>query len=91
MGKSLMLAKRSVHEAVHVEFPILVAVGAEPLSLAVVPLVGEATAMRLSPERPKLLDQSIVELARPFARKERDDLIAPLGNSDRLRQVLSGV
>src|SRR5215813_13927185 len=41
------------------------------------PLVRESNGDAIVPERPQLLDQSIVQLAVPFAPKKRDDLLAP--------------
>ena len=61
------------HEAAGVEFPVLVAVGAEPVVRVVVPLVGEAHGDAILAERPELLDEAVVELAAPFAAQELDD------------------
>ena len=59
--------------------------------LVVVPLVGEAHRDAVAAERPQLLDQPVVELLRPLAGQERDDLGSrPARNSSRLRQRLSG-
>ena len=62
------------HQAVGIELPVLVAVGAEPLAAVVAPLVGEADGDAVVGKRPKLLDQPVVELARPLAGQEVDDL-----------------
>src|SRR5262249_414414 len=43
----------------------------------VVPLVGEAHRDAVLGERPELLDQPVVELLRPFAGEEADDLLPP--------------
>src|SRR5262249_51875349 len=58
------------HEAAVVEFPVLVAVGPEPLPAVVVPLVGEPHGDPVLAEGPELLDQPIVQLLRPLARQE---------------------
>src|SRR5690349_7640236 len=54
------------HQAVFVELPVLVAVAAKPRAAIVVPFVGEAHRDAVLAERPHLLDQPVVELARPF-------------------------
>ena len=66
------------HQAVLVEFPVLVAVAAEPVAAVVVPLIGEAHGDAVVAERPDFLDQAVVELAVPFARQERLDGLATL-------------
>ena len=66
------------HQAVLVEFPVLVAVAAEPLAAVVVPLVGEAHGDAVLAEGPEFLDQPVVEFARPFAGQERLDRLAAL-------------
>src|SRR5260370_41793569 len=55
------------HQAVLVEFPVLVAVAAKPVAAVVVPFIGEAHADAVLPKGPDLLDQSVVELPLPFA------------------------
>src|SRR5579859_3389481 len=66
------------HQPVMVEFPVLVAIGAEPLAAVVVKFIGEAHRDAIAAERPDLLDEPIVELARPFAGEQRLDRLAPL-------------
>src|SRR6185437_6400642 len=70
------------HEPAFVEFPVLVAVGAEPRSAVVMPLVREADGDAISGEGPDLLDEAIVELARPLAPEKGDDL-GPSGDEFR--------
>src|SRR5215813_5546454 len=62
------------HQAVLVEFPVLVAVAAEPVAAVVMPFVGEAHGDAVFAERPDFLDQAVVELALPLARQEGLDL-----------------
>ena len=62
------------HVTVFVEFPILIAVGAEPVAAVVTPLIGKAHGNAVLVPGPDLLDQPVLELARPFAREEADDL-----------------
>ena len=68
------MAKR--HQAVFIEFPILVAIGAEPVRRDVAPFVGEANRDAILAKCPQLLDEAIVELARPLALQKRDDLLS---------------
>src|SRR5258705_6379711 len=64
------------HQAVIGEFPVLVAVRAEPVSRVVVPFVGEADGYAIAIEGPQLFDQPVVQLPRPLASEKRDDLLA---------------
>src|SRR5258708_19742735 len=66
------------HQALIVEFPVLVAVAAEPVAAVVVPLIGKPDGDAILAERPQLLDQAVIELAVPFAGHERLDGGAPL-------------
>jgi hypothetical protein len=66
------------HQAVLVEFPILVAVAAEPKPAIIVPFIGEAHGYAVRMEGPHFLDQPVIELAVPLARQERFDGLAPL-------------
>src|ERR1700676_634761 len=66
------------HQAVFVEFPVLVAIAAKPMAAVVVPLVGKAHGYAVVAKRPELLDQPVVQFARPFTRQERLDGVASL-------------
>src|SRR6267143_1860208 len=66
------------HQAVLVEFPVLVAVAAEPVAAVVVPFIGEAHRNPVRAKGPELLDQSVVEFALPLARQEGSDRVAAL-------------
>ena len=59
--------------AVGIELPVLVAVATKPIVAVVVPLISEAHAVFA--KSPNLFDQSIIELAVPFASEERDDCL----------------
>src|SRR5690606_19691830 len=65
------------HETVLVEFPLLVAEAAEPAAARVVPFVDEAHGDAVVVKGPDLFDQAILELRRPLAAQELDDLGAP--------------
>src|SRR5260221_3033450 len=58
------------HQPVPVEFPVLVAVTAEPLAAIVMPLVGKAHGDPVLAEGPDFLDEAIVEFAIPFTDQE---------------------
>jgi hypothetical protein len=82
------------HQAILIEFPVLVAVGAEPASRIVVVLVREPDRDTIARVCPQLLDEPVVELPVPFACQELDDLgpsledlaaVSPLA-VDRIRQ-----
>src|SRR5829696_1822044 len=62
------------HQPVLVEFPVLVAVGAEPVSRIVVVFVGEPDRNTIPCVCPQLLDEPVVELPVPFAGQKFDDL-----------------
>src|SRR3954468_16271073 len=66
------------HETLGIEFPVLVAVAAEPLTAVVMPLVREANRDAVLVEGPELLDQPVAQLTLPLAREERFDLVAAL-------------
>src|SRR3984893_9351060 len=61
------------HQAMLVEFPVLITVAAEPITAVVVPLIGEAHGDAVLAKRPDLLDQAVVEFAAPLAGQERFD------------------
>ncbi len=59
------------HQALIVELPVLVAVAAEPVAGIIAPLIGEPDRDAILAKGPNLLDQAIVEFARPLARAPR--------------------
>ena len=61
------------HQTLGVEFPLLVAVRAVPVAGVVAPFVLEAHRDAVAVERPELLDQAVLQLARPLPPQERDD------------------
>src|SRR5262249_14396113 len=56
------------------KLPVLIPVGAEPMPCVIMPFVREAHGDAMSAERPQLLDQAVLELSRPLAGQEGDDL-----------------
>src|SRR5579864_4958288 len=59
-----------MHQAVFIEFPVLVAIATKPTAAIVMPFVGEADRDSVPAERPDLFDQAVVKLAVPFARQK---------------------
>src|SRR5947209_17394581 len=68
----------AAHESVVVELPLLIAVGAEPVSGVVVILVLEADGYAVVVEGPEIFDEAVVEFTCPFAAQEFSDRGAPL-------------
>src|SRR6185312_5027464 len=63
----------SAHQAVLVELPLFVAIGAMPPAVGVMPLVLKAHRDAVAIEGPDVLDQAIVQLGGPFALEESHD------------------
>src|SRR5271170_6861350 len=66
------------HQPISAKLPILVTVGAEPIGGIVAPFIGETHGDSVAGEAPKLLDQPVIELARPLPGEKCDDRGAPL-------------
>src|SRR5258708_7312759 len=64
------------HQAILVEFPVLVAIAAEPVPAVIVPFIGKADGDAIRMEGPDFLDQPVVELAIPLSRQESFDRLA---------------
>src|ERR1017187_162734 len=67
----------TLHQSMFVELPVLVAVGAEPVARVIAPFVSEAHGDASFVKRPQFLDQTIIELFRPFAPEKLDNGLAP--------------
>src|SRR5262249_31369888 len=83
-GKVVDTGDAASHEAVLVELPVFVAVGAKPIPGVVVPLVGETNRDAVALESPEFLDEAIVQLLVPLAGKE---LVAGFATGQKLRAV----
>src|SRR6202022_1621160 len=68
-------SKPHAHQPVLIELPILIAIRAEPIPGVIVPFIGKPHGDTVPLERPKLFDQPIVQLFRPFASEKRDDFL----------------
>src|ERR1700686_4556880 len=64
-----------MHDALGIEFPVFVPVGAVTLSGVVAPLVSKTHGDPRAVERPHFLDEAVVQLTVPFARKKLNDLL----------------
>src|SRR3954471_12891998 len=64
------------HQAVFIELPLLIAVGAVPLPCIVVPFILEAYGDAVLIKAPEILDQTIVMFLLPFASQKGDDRLA---------------
>ena len=62
-----------VHQAVFVELPVLIAVGAVPLARVVMVFVGKAHADAVAVMGPQFLDQAVIQFARPLAFQQGDN------------------
>src|SRR6267378_7007564 len=68
-------SKPQAHQPVLIELPILIAIRAKPIPGVIVAFIGKAYGDTVSLERPKLFDQPIVQLFRPFASEKRDNFL----------------
>src|ERR1700732_1145875 len=66
------------HQAMLFEFPVLVAIAAEPVPAVIVPFVGKAHGDSARMEGPEFLDQPVVELAVPLSGQKGFDRLASL-------------
>ena len=77
-GKVIDTRKTKPHQAMLIEFPVFVAVAAEPIPAVVMTFIGKTYGNAVLVERPEFLDQAIVEFTAPLARQECFDLLAAL-------------
>ena len=63
----------AAHQAVGIEFPVLVAVGAVPVAAVIPVFVSKADRDAVAAMRPELLDQPVIQFASPFAAQESLD------------------
>src|ERR1700676_5426156 len=68
-------SKPQAHEPVLIELPILIAIRTKPIPGVIAPFISKAHGDTVSLERPKLFDQPVVQLFRPFPSKKRDDFL----------------
>src|SRR5215467_927732 len=72
------------HEPVVIEFPVLIAVRAIPVTRIIVPFISEAYRDAVSRKGPEFLDESIVQFLCPLAREKGDDFVS---TADELRPI----
>src|ERR1700704_1151349 len=63
------------HQAVFIEFPILVSVGAQPVAGVVMAFISEAHGDAISVMGPEFFDEPIVQFPAPLAFQECNDLL----------------
>src|SRR5882757_535302 len=61
-----------------VEFPVLVAIAAEPVRAIIVPFIGKADGDTVRMEGPHFFNQPVVQFAVPFSRQKCFDRLASL-------------
>ena len=77
------------HQALFVEFPILVAIATKPIAGIVVPFICKAHGYPVVAKRPDLLDQPILPSRIHLRIRNASMASRPRMNSARLRQTLS--
>src|SRR6267142_2363580 len=77
-------SKALLHQSIDGKLPVFIPVRAKPVFAIVMPFVGKPHSDPILRECPKLLNQAVVKLLRPFAPKECDYLGA---TADKLRSV----
>lgn len=67
----------SLHQSVLVKLPVLVAIGTEPVTGVVMPLISEADSDALALKSPELFDEAVIQFPVPFAGKKLNDGLSP--------------
>src|SRR6185437_5363081 len=62
------------HQALRIEFPILIPIAAKPVAAVIVPFIGETHRDAVLAECPHFFDEAVVKLAIPFACQKPLDL-----------------
>src|SRR6266550_3036236 len=65
--------KPKSHQAIAIKFPVLVAIGTEPISRVVMPFIGEPHGDAVCVISPRLFDQPVVEFFGPLAFQKLND------------------
>src|ERR1700729_3167330 len=63
------------HKTVLIEFPVFVAIRAEPVPRVVMPLIGKTHRDPVFFESPEFFDQPVIELLSPLALQEGNDFV----------------
>ena len=77
-GQVVDAGDADAHQAFFVEFPVLVAVAAEPVAAVVMPFIGETDGNPILMERPDFLDQPVIEFLVPFTHEKGLDCLPAL-------------
>src|SRR5215475_1491091 len=75
-GQIVDAGDSTAHVTFLAEFPVLISVGAEPVSGIVMPFVSKSNGDAILLKSPKFFDEAIVELLVPFTGKELNDGVA---------------
>lgn len=70
-GQIVDAGDTSAHPPVRRKFPVLVAIGAEPMAGLIAPFIGKAHSDPVFRPCPQLLDQTVMMFALPFSGQER--------------------
>lgn len=68
----------TAHQAIGIEFPVFIAVGAVPIAAIISIFVSEADGDAVAAVRPEFLDQPVFKFTSPFADKKAFDRITAL-------------
>src|SRR5262245_42470370 len=72
-GKVVDARVTLLHQPRRVIVPVLISVGAKPITAVVMPLISKAHGNTVFGECPELLDQTVIQFACPLALQEGDD------------------
>ena len=75
-GQVVDRCKPELHQAISIKLPVLIAIGAKPISGIVMLFIGETNSNAVCVAGPKLLDQPIIEFPGPLAFQKLNDLIS---------------
>src|ERR1700735_375906 len=70
--------KTQPHQPVLLKLPVLIPIRPKPVPRIVVRFISKTHRDAIPFKRPKLLDQPVVQLLRPFAFQKRDDFLPPV-------------
>ena len=66
-GKVVDARETQPHQAIVVKLPVFIAIGSEPVSRTIVPLIPEPHSDSVIMVRPQFFDQAVVQLCVPLA------------------------
>ena len=63
----------SLHKSIFIKLPIFIAIGTEPMTGVVMPLVGEADGDSVAMKRPKFFDEPVIQFLVPLSSEKLND------------------